>query len=295
MKNNNFINKIVLASFGTEVSENTLKYAIYIAKAFDSTIQLIYIKPTTYNRNKADCFTKTEKLLNEEWNEYTYNENINKIKFLQKKIRDEDINSSNKIIEGVPCYEILNYADKKSGDLVVINKGMELGDVRMVQKTTLYVINNSKIPVLSINHSAEFNGIKNVLVPVDINNIYSEGFNFAMKFSEAFNNCSITLLNIQNKYEAFLPAEVVERKHGDAYFKLSKSDIKNINIHSVVLDSENISDGIAEYADSNNIDLIILQTYAGQKQKIFHSYGSVAEQVLKQTNCPIITINADID
>lgn len=286
-----FLKNIVWASFGPDVSENVVEFVIYFAKAFDSKIYSLYVKPTTYNKEKEECLTETEKLLNEEWNEYVYRENINKIESLQRKIHNENIKTANAMLEGVPCHEILKFANNKSADLIVIDKGKKIGNRCIVQKTTLYVVANTTIPVITVCQSNEFKDIRNILVPVDMYNIYSEAFKTASHISSVLKS-DITHLNVQNRHDPSLPAEVVERKHGDAYFHLSKS-YGNKNINKVVLDAENISDGIIEYTNSHDIDLIVLQTFSGEKQNVFHSDGSVAEKVIEGTDCPVLTIKAN--
>ena len=286
MENKNFLKNIVWASYGPDISENALNYALYFARAFDSKIYSLYVKPTTYNPEKECSLTKTEKLLNKEWNEFIYNENLNQIKCLQKRVSKQNLKTTNMLIEGIPCFEIIKFANNKLCDLVVIDRGKTF-----VQKTTLYVVENSSAPVLTVDPSDEFREIKNILVPVDIHNIYSEAFNFALQISTIFKS-EVTQLNIQNKYDKSLPPEVVERKHGDAYFKLAGKD-KNMKIKKVVIDMDNISEGILKYTDSNPVDLIVLQTFSGKKQDKFHSNGSVAERVLKKTDCPVLTIKTD--
>ncbi len=155
------------------------------------------------------------------------------------------------------------------------------------KKTTLYVVNNSNVPVLTANDSSEFRTIKNILVPVYIHDINSSSFNFALNLSKSIDNCAITLLNIN---DPSFPPEVVERKHGDAYFNLSKSKKKNKNIHTAVIDSENIPEGIMEFIGTKVIDLIVLQTFSGNKEDVFHTKGSIAEELLQMTDCPVITI-----
>ncbi|MGI9533823.1 MAG: universal stress protein [Thermodesulfobacteriota bacterium] len=285
------IKKIVWVSFGPDVSDEALNYAIYFAKIFDSKIYSLYIKPTTYFPEKEHSLSEYERKKNIEWNNHTFRQNLNKIEKLQIKINKEKIDNSYTILEGVPCLEILNFAKVKSADLIVMDKGKNLFNESTVQKTTLYIINHSKIPVLTVNPSENINEIKTILVPTNKYNICSKAFNLACNISKKLNT-HIVQLNILKKNDPTIPTEEVERMHGDVYFNLSKSEIENKNIESAVIDSENISKGIIEYTSSNEIDLIILQTYCGEKQEIFHSNGSITDKVIQQVKCPVITINS---
>ena len=283
------IKKIVWASFGPEVSAEALEYAMYIAKYFRSKIYALYIKPTTYIKEKDDCLSENEKRNNTEWNEYTYKQNLDKIEELDNKIKKEGLEASYTVLEGVPCLEILNFAKIKSADLIVIDKGKNIQDECIVQKTTMYIVNHSSIPVLSVNPTDNVKEIKTILVPTDKYNIGSKALNLACNLSKKLNT-HIVQLNILKKDNSKIPAEIIERMHGDTYFKLSKSEIENKNIESVVIDSENISESIIDYVNSNEVDLIILQTYSGEKKEIFHTENGVAKKVIQQVKCPVITI-----
>lgn len=283
------INKIVWASFGPEISTEALEYAIYIAKQFGSKIYALYIKPTTYHEDKKNSLTSSEKRISREWTDYTYRENLKKIENLQNKIKEERLTVSYSTMEGVPCLEILNFANANSADLIILDKGKTFLDKCIVQETTIYIVNHTSIPVLSINPLVNVKEIKTILVPTDKYNVGAKAFNLACSFSKKLKS-HIVHLNILKSHDPKIPVEEVERMHGDSYFNLCKLEIEDKNIESVVVDSENISEGIIDYTNSNEIDLIILQTYSGEKQEVFHSNGSVTEEIIQQVSCPVITI-----
>jgi len=285
------MDKIVWVSFGPDVSEDALDYAIYISKVFSSKLYSLYIKPTTYHEEKEYCLSEDEKKKNTEWNDYTYKQNLKKIEEMQNRIKKENIDSSFTVKEGVPCLEILDFANKKSADLIVIYKGKKFHDTCIVQKTTLYIIKHSSIPVLSINGSESVKDINTILVPTDKYNVGSKAFRLANNFSKKLKS-RIIQLNILKKNDPKIPVEAAERMHGDTYFKLCETETQNKKTESVVIDSENIGDGIIDYIYSNDIDLVILQTYYGEKQEIFRSNGSVAEKIIHKVERPVITVNS---
>ncbi len=290
MRNSISMKNILWASFGSNLSESVMKYAIYFARLWKINIDSLYVIPTTQDNEKSEYHTEVEKQLNEEWTELSSRENLNKIKLLQKKIRNENIKTSSNILRGVPCHEIINFAREKSAGMIFMDRGIKMGGKCIVQKTTQYVVNNATVPVLTSDSSNEFKDIKNILVPVYLNKVNSLSFDFALNLSKKTDNCILTILNINNPS---LPPEVVERKHGDAYFNLSKSEMKHENINTAVVDNESISGGIMDYMSSHEVDLIVLQTYLGNKKSVFHSEGSVAQDLLCMTECPLVTIRAD--
>ena len=281
---------ILWASYGPDVSESLMKYGIYLAGLFETGIESLYVIPTTYNEEKYDYFTELEKKLNAEWTELTAKENLDKLKSLQKIIQSTNIKTSDKIQEGVPCHEIIKFINEQPVSMIVMGRGMKMGGNYILQKTTHYVIKNSTVPVFIADSSNEIRDIKNILVPVFQNQINSRSLKFALNIAGKIGNCSLTILNINNPS---LTPEETERKHGDAYFNLSSSVIKNKNINTVVIDNESISGGIIDYVNDHETDLIVIETYLGDKKKVFHSEGSIAEEILKMTDCPLVTVRAE--
>ena len=71
------------------------------------------------------------------------------------------------------------------------------------------------------------------------------------------------------------------------FIKASTSDFQKYSIHVVVGD---VVQGIVNFACSKNADIIIMGTHGKQTQgKIL--LGSVAEQVLRVANCPVLVMN----
>ena len=174
---------ILWASYGPDVSESLMRYGIYLAGLFETGIESLYIIPTTYNEEKYDYFTELEKKLNAEWTELTAKENLDKLKSLQKIIQSTSIKTSDKIIEGVPCHEIIKFINEQPVSMIVMGKGMKMGGNYILQKTTHYVIKNSTVPVFIADSSNEIRDIKNILVPVFQNQINSRSLKFALNIA----------------------------------------------------------------------------------------------------------------
>ena len=69
--------------------------------------------------------------------------------------------------------------------------------------------------------------------------------------------------------------------------------MKYNNIKTAVIDKTNITEGIMDYINNNETDLVVLQTYLGDKKEVFHAEGSIAEKLLQITDCPVVTIRDD--
>jgi nucleotide-binding universal stress UspA family protein len=68
-----------------------------------------------------------------------------------------------------------------------------------------------------------------------------------------------------------------------------KANQKNIQIKTEIISSMNISGGILDYAEENNIDLIVIGTRgrSGFKRLLL---GSVASHVITYAHCPVLVV-----
>ena len=288
MKKGNFLKNIIWASYGPQFSEGALDHSIYLGKKFGSKVHALYIKPTTYNELKDRCSEEEDRIF-DEWSKITSTECIPKFEKLSDKIKKQKIDFVCEILEGVPCIEILNYQSKTSSDLIVMGKGEKFQDTYIIPSTAKYIIRNSPVPVLTVDNKIKHAGIKKIIVPTDIQNIKSKSLDFAGSLSGVLNS-RIIHLNIFDKQSQKVSAEDIERMHGNAYFALSEIDSKFKNIDSVVIDSDDVADGIIEYTVNNKPDLLIIQTYSGEKKSVFHSDSSIAEKIINEVDFPVLTI-----
>ena len=84
--------------------------------------------------------------------------------------------------------------------------------------------------------------------------------------------------------------ELVSRYRGDAYSKIAQMNLDNKNVEPCVIESRSVYSGISEFVKNNNIDLIIMNTYRGEKGQKKEFLGSISETVVQNANCPVITI-----
>ncbi len=68
-----------------------------------------------------------------------------------------------------------------------------------------------------------------------------------------------------------------------------KANEKNIQIKTQIISSKNISGGILDYAEENNVGLIVIGTIgrSGFKKLLL---GSVASHVVTYAHCPVLVV-----
>src|SRR5205823_14489983 len=81
------------------------------------------------------------------------------------------------------------------------------------------------------------------------------------------------------------------RNEGEQYLNKVKlkANEKNIQIKTQIISSTNISGGILDYAEENNVDLIVIGTRgrSGFKKLLL---GSVASHVVTYAHCPVLVV-----
>jgi nucleotide-binding universal stress UspA family protein len=120
----------------------------------------------------------------------------------------------------------------------------------------------------------------------------SKDFKYAVRLSKEF-GAIIHLLNIIEVGEFDFPLEIVEQLKGFSLREIEENIGKvkmeeRLETHIEV--AKNAWRGIVKFAGGKNIDLIVMMTYGGRKHK-GDFIGSVAEKVIQESPCPVITMS----
>ncbi len=142
--------------------------------------------------------------------------------------------------------------------------------------------------------------IEKILFPVDFTTATDKILPFVKDMVNAF-NAKLYVLHVIRSPEEFAGFEMgpawyasLEKDLIEGAEKSMKrlvaehlEDLADVETQVLVGD---IVDTIVDYVDSNNIDMIIIGTH-GRKGLEKVMFGSVAEGVIKDAPCPVLTIN----
>jgi nucleotide-binding universal stress UspA family protein len=135
-----------------------------------------------------------------------------------------------------------------------------------------------------------------ILVAIDGSNASMDAADYAISISKQYNAELYALHVIHADVDLFGPHETSEyttemRNEGEKYMDKVrlKANEKNIQIKTEIISSTNIAGGIVEYAEENNIDLIVIGTrgLSGFKKLLL---GSVARNVVTYAHCPVMVV-----
>jgi nucleotide-binding universal stress UspA family protein len=136
--------------------------------------------------------------------------------------------------------------------------------------------------------------ISKILVTIDGSDASMDAAEHAISISKEYNAELYALYVIRTDVDLYGPHETSEymtkmRDEGGKYLDRVelKANEKNIQIKTVIIPSKNISGGILDYAEENNIDLIVIGTRgrSGFKRLLL---GSVASHVVTYAHCPVL-------
>ncbi|NPA62554.1 MAG: universal stress protein [Methanococci archaeon] len=137
--------KIVVPTDGSDVSLEAAKHAIAIAKEFDSELYAIYVVDVSpfVGLPAEGSWELISELLKEEGKEA--------LKKVKKLAEEEGLTIHTEMLEGVPATEIVEFAEKKKADLIVMGTTGKTGLERILLGSVAErVIKNAHCPVLVV-------------------------------------------------------------------------------------------------------------------------------------------------
>jgi nucleotide-binding universal stress UspA family protein len=293
------IKRVLWATDGSKVSEEALKYAVLFAENFGSDIVGIHVIP------------KPEKLLfKTEFHDWTVKveENLkSELSSLAKNLEAKGISFKGVVLKGIPGVEILECARRENANLIVLGKsGLGLLDRILVGSTTLRVLRESEIPVLAVKKTDGEGDIKigNILVPVEISDMVNSALIFAIELARKI-KAKITALYVfrLDVYTYEVPAstlflddlikfsseELARRVEEVTQLRSESKDYTGLEINTRVIQAINPAIAISDYASSNGIDLIVINTH-GRKGLSRLILGSVTEKVIQESSCAVLAL-----
>ncbi|MCI0454256.1 MAG: universal stress protein [Candidatus Dadabacteria bacterium] len=283
------IHKILWASDGSKDSIQSLKYAELLAKRFKSQILSLFAIPDYYD--VVDKFPQDEKNRFIKWIEETKSKERKALEDIGKDLKVKGIDFRIEITSGIPYKEILKIAERENVDLIALGKGRAV-EKSILGGTALKVLRRSSLPVLTAREDKRGLDIKRILVPVDLSHGLSKDLDYAVLLSKTLGSI-IYLLNVVEVGEHAFPLEIAEQMKGFSYREIVESmgkvNIKE-NIEASAEVAKNAWRGIVKFADERNIDLIVMMSYGGGKFKE-DFIGSVAEKVIQEASCPVVTMS----
>ena len=139
--------------------------------------------------------------------------------------------------------------------------------------------------------------MKKILIPFDGSEFSQKAFEKGLEIAEKFESQLIVLTVLQSKISDSTGMslervqEIQDEEEDAATTVLKKLEIqasgKNVSFSMKIIHNPSTSDGITVFAESNNVDLIVIGSHGrtGFRKLVL---GSVANGVLSHAKCPVL-------
>jgi nucleotide-binding universal stress UspA family protein len=137
--------------------------------------------------------------------------------------------------------------------------------------------------------------MRNVLVPLDFSDVSEAALAYARNLARTFGARLHVMHVMENDFlrpmasDPHVHAEAMERHLAG---KLTDHDRQALHAVTVMRKSDAPAEEIVKYANSEDIDLIVMGTH-GRKGVAHFFVGSVAEHVVRSAPCPVLTMRPE--
>ena len=265
-------------------SEEALKVAANIARKIDAEIHVLHLLDIPSGQIDTTSKDKMPKgpiamLLFEQTHE-KFDE------FLDKDYLD-NIPVYEEVMTDAPVEGISEFANKHGIDFIVMGSHGTSGlEDFFVGSNTEKVVRTSKIPVLVVKQPAKDFKIEKVVIAAKFEGLYINEFKKIMNFIKIFEP-EIHLIRI-NTISNFKSSKELEGIFENFLKKIPEYKCLN----PIICNDYTVQEGIFNYADKVDADLIALATRG--RQGIMHFFSnSIAESVVNSAKRNILTIKVD--
>ncbi len=192
------------------------------------------------------------------------------------------VRSSYHITNGDILSCILEYSEEKNIDLIVMGTTGSSGLAEIfIGSNTEKVVRHAQVPVLAVRKAPAIDSVKNILLPSTLSLEHATFMNQVKAVQDFFQAVlHILLINTPSRF----------RNHAEANEALDAfarhHQLKNYKTHLSNYSGE--TDGIIDYANEEQVDLVLMGTHA--RTGLAHLFsGSVTESVVNRIQYPVWT------
>ncbi|SFH01505.1 Nucleotide-binding universal stress protein, UspA family [Halopelagius inordinatus] len=283
--------RILFPTDGSDGASAAFDHVLDIAAAHDSTVYVLNVADTTHD-SVVRMRGQITDVLEEE------GERI--VAEAADRAGGRGVDTVTEVVQGEPHRAILDYADARDVDIVVMpTRGRRGLERLLVGSTTERVVRRADVPVLTIRPDDEVSveyPYRNVLVPTDGSDCaaaaLSMGTDVATAESAALSVLSVvdlTSLGYDVRADVRLSTleEAAEEIVEDAAASASAAGVESVT--GTVEHGTSIHRAILSYVEESDIDLLVVGTHG---RTGFNRYllGSVTEKLLRTSPVPVLTV-----
>ncbi|MDR1370548.1 MAG: universal stress protein [Dysgonamonadaceae bacterium] len=285
--------RILVAVDFSGYSLNACRIAFEIANRLNLKVKILHVYHNVYFPSHIPFADSLKETSDESLLDTTRSKMLKLCCEIDEKISDgkwPSVNYSYSLREGLVGEEIESFVlEYKPMLLVLGTKGKDKTETFVLGNVTADVIEMVNVPVLAVPESFPFFAAENKIHIAFLTNLHQQSmvpFDNFIELLKPYRNIKITLLHVNRvdkKGTRYPESELHKMK--EEFNKL----YPQLNIEYVLLDSPDIVQGIADFADKENVSVICLNTH---RRNIFGRIfqPSVSRKVLQRLERAILVL-----
>lgn len=291
--NRSSISRLLLATDFSNSAMLAHVYAEYLALTFGASLDILHVNERPRDRNAGEILKEEGRIQTQLWT-------------LQDGLRKRGVPVTVRSVTGDPSAQILSAAQQLKADVIAM--GMQ-GDRRLpyglIGATVETVTKAGLCPVLTVPLPQKEASpcifpapgaimIRNILVPVDFSTPSLDSLEYAVHLAKGL-GAHLVLLHVVEP--AHMDWDLTRMEEGarrrsswEDWLAELVEDVQSLGLSATYDVRGGLPpDSILAGALRHQCDLIVMGTH-GRQGRDRANVGSVAEAVLKQTTCPVLTV-----
>lgn len=264
----------------SETSQKTLRHAANMATNLKARISLLNVKEEFSVEQVLHTSTSNIDLA-------TYKQNVvEKLAVELRKLKEQyTVKLDTYVMEGKVSRQVSEFVKNNDVSMVIIGThGVKGRDSFFLGSNTYKIVNNTKIPVLTVTNEAQQLNYKHIAMPLDSSFHTREKIPYACQMAAAY-NARLHVVGLQTHHDK----ESVQKMH--AILNQTEKYIESCHVDfSIELrDSKNLASDTLKFAEDVNADLMVIMS---EQERSFSGLflGPYSQQIINHAMIPVLTI-----
>lgn len=263
------------------LADNALKYGMDLATAMGSSLMIVHVYQIPISYSEVPLITISLEEI--------------------KKASEERLAELKHNIETITAGKLVVYTESRLGDvadeinkiaktlqpfsIVIGSRGVTGAGRFFLGSNTLAVMNKTATPVLVVPPGAKFSPYKKIGLTTDFKEVVDKTPVVPIRALVNFFNAELHVLHVDYHQRNFRPDTPEQTLNIDML-------LSGMNPTYDFIENKNVNEGINDFAEKNNIDLVITLP---QKHSFLESLfeKSVTRELLHHTHVPVLCINKE--
>jgi len=278
--------KTILVPFDfSKEANNAFEFAKELAQKANGKIKMLHIVelPTTQSFNTMGEVNLADNEMNNIFMVELVDKRKKQMAEIQEKFQASGLDLTTRVMFGNPYAGISSEVANVQADLIVMgSKGSSGMEELLIGSNTEKVVRYSKCPVITVKEAISPNSINTIVFASDFND-EDEEIIAQLKDFQNLVGAEIRLVKINT------PSLFENTRDSKGRIKKFVEKLGLTNVHVEIYNSSSEEEGIIEYADDINADMIAMATH-GRTGFMHLISGSIAEDVVNHAKRPVWTM-----